>query len=61
MMVEVLTQAQQVSIVSETYYYLLTSLDSHTVDLEPFTVSNENKALIVVLINARKINQIKKQ
>ena len=35
---KVLIQAQQVSIVSESYYYLLTSLDAHTVDLEPFKV-----------------------
>ena len=39
-LVEVLKEAQQVSIVSETYFYLLTSLDSHTVDLEPFTVGH---------------------
>ena len=53
-LVEVLKQAQQVSIVSETYFYLLTSLDSHTVDLEPFTVSMENKIMIVVIV--KKIN-----
>jgi hypothetical protein len=59
-MVEILKQAQQVSIVSETYFYLLTSLDSHTVDLEPFTVSNENKTFTVVISNKRKINEPKK-
>ena len=47
-LVEVLREAQQVSIVSETYFYLLTSLDSHTVDLEPFTVRNRNKTHIIV-------------
>ncbi len=35
---EVLKQAQQIGMVSEDYYYLLTSLDAHTVDLEDFKV-----------------------
>ena len=35
---EVLTQALQVGAVSEGYYYLITSLDAHTVDLEAFKV-----------------------
>ena len=37
---EVLIQAQQIGMVSEDYYYLLTSLDAHTVDLHSFKVCN---------------------
>ena len=35
---EVLTQAQQIGMVSEDHFYLLTSLDAHTVDLHSFKV-----------------------
>ena len=42
----VLIQAQQVSIVSESYFYLLTSLDAHTVNLEPFKVKNGLRRVI---------------
>ena len=47
---EVLIQAQQVSLVAEGYYYLLTSLDSHTVDLEPFKVNNITKEQFEIII-----------
>ena len=39
---EVLTQAQQIGMVSEDYYYLLTSLDAHTVDLSSFKYGGTN-------------------
>ena len=38
---EVIKQAQQVGMVSEEYYYLLTGLDAHTVDLDDFKVNNQ--------------------
>ena len=38
MIEEVLTQAQQIGMISEDFYYLLTSLDAHTVDLHSFKV-----------------------
>ena len=38
MIEEVLTQAQQIGMMSEDFYYLLTSLDAHTVDLHSFKV-----------------------
>ena len=38
MLEEVLTQAQQIGMISEDFYYLLTSLDAHTVDLHSFKV-----------------------
>ena len=37
-MAEVLQQAQQVGMVSEEYYYLITSLDTHTVEMDDFKV-----------------------
>ena len=39
---DVLTQAQQIGMVSEDYYYLLTSLDAHTVDLSSFKYGGTN-------------------
>ena len=39
MIEEVLTQAQQIGMMSEDFYYLLTSLDAHTVDLHAFKVT----------------------
>ena len=39
---EVLKQAQQVGLVSEEYYYLITTLDAHTVDLEDFKYGGTN-------------------
>ena len=55
----VLIQAQQVSIVSESYFYLLTSLDAHTVNLEPFKV----KIWLRRIISGEKISflQVKKK
>ena len=35
---EVLTQAQQIGMISEDHFYLLTSLDTHTVDMSGFKV-----------------------
>ena len=35
---EVMTQAQQIGMVSEDYFYMLTSVDAHTVDLSNFKV-----------------------
>ena len=37
---EVLIQAQQIGMMSEEYYYLLTSIDAHTVDLHRFKVKS---------------------
>merc|ERR1712128_228427 len=39
---EVLQQAQQVGLISQGYYFLLTSLDAHTVDLEDFKYGGTN-------------------
>ena len=39
---DVLTQAQQIGMVSEDFYYLLTSLDAHTVDLHSFKYGGTN-------------------
>ena len=35
---EVLKQAQQVGMIAEWYFFLLTTLDAHTIDLEDFKV-----------------------
>ena len=35
---DVLKQAQQVGLISEGYYYLITSLDAHTLNMEEFKV-----------------------
>ena len=35
---DVLKQAQQVGLVSEGYYYLITSLDAHTLNMDEFKV-----------------------
>lgn len=35
---EVLKQCQQVGLINDEYYFLLTSLDAHTVDLDDFKV-----------------------
>ena len=40
---EVLIQAQQIGMMSEDYYYMLTSIDAHTVDLHNFKVKNQVK------------------
>ena len=40
---EVLIQAQQIGMMSEEYYYLLTSIDAHTVDLHRFKVKSSQK------------------
>lgn len=40
---EVLIQAQQIGMMSEEYYYLLTSIDAHTVDLHRFKVKSRGK------------------
>ena len=37
---DVLLQAQQVGLVAEGYYYLITNLDAHTLNLEEFKVKN---------------------
>ena len=39
---EVLKQCQQVGLISQDYYFLLTSLDGHTVDLEDFKYGGTN-------------------
>lgn len=39
---EVLKQAQQIGMMSDYHNYLITSLDLHTVNLEPFAVSQQN-------------------
>lgn len=39
---EVLKQAQQVGLISEGYYFLITSLDTHTVDMENFKYGGTN-------------------
>ena len=43
---EVLTQAQQIGMISEDHFYLLTSLDTHTVDMSGFKVKLQ-KVLIL--------------
>ena len=43
---EVLTQAQQIGMISEDHFYLLTSLDTHTVDMSGFKVKTTKKGLI---------------
>ena len=40
---EVLTQAQQIGMISEDHFYLLTSLDTHTVDMSGFKVKTTKK------------------
>ena len=39
---DVLKQCQQVGLISQDYYFLLTSLDGHTVDLEDFKYGGTN-------------------
>jgi len=39
---EVLNQAQQVGLISQGYYFLLTSLDAHTIDLEDYKYGGTN-------------------
>ncbi|XP_059617774.1 uncharacterized protein LOC132262512 [Phlebotomus argentipes] len=39
---EVLKQAQQVGIMSENHQYIITSMDLHTIDLEPYQYSDTN-------------------
>ena len=43
---EVLIQAQQIGMMSEEYYYLLTSIDAHTVDLHRFKVKSRVKKVV---------------
>ena len=44
---EVLTQAQQIGMISEDHFYLLTSLDAHTVDLEAFKVKSQAQSFLL--------------
>lgn len=50
---EVLKQAQQVGMISQEYYYLLTSLDAHTVDLEDFKYSGTNFTMFRMIDTSR--------
>ncbi|XP_044732050.1 glutamate receptor ionotropic, kainate 2-like isoform X2 [Chrysoperla carnea] len=39
---KILTQAQQVGMISDHYHYIITTLDMHTIDLEPFQYGGAN-------------------
>lgn len=43
---EILKQAQQIGIMIDKYQYIITNLDAHTIDLEPYQYSGANITLI---------------
>ena len=47
---EVMTQAQQIGMVSEDYFYMLTSVDAHTVDLSNFKVCETGVVVSIILL-----------
>lgn len=43
---EILKQAQQIGLIIDKYQYIITGLDAHTIDLEPFQYSGANITVI---------------
>lgn len=41
-LIEILTQAQQIGLMTNKHHYLITNLDAHILDLEPFQYSETN-------------------